>query len=60
MMDFLDLVQTFRLTEGDPMRLTMGGMPKTRGGRYDFVIMDEADTRVLHVRNPIAPEETQA
>jgi len=59
MLDFVHLVQTFRLAEGDPTRLAMP--TGVRGGRYDLVILDEATTRTLHVRNPITPEpeETQ-
>lgn len=61
MMDFLELVQTFRLVEGDPARLTLEGDVR-QGGDYDFVIIEkqrlvegqdhETTTRILHVRKP--------
>lgn len=50
MIDFCEIVQTFRLAEGDPMRLTLEGYDVPQSGEHDLVLIDQDGRRVLHVR----------
>lgn len=62
--EFCELVQTLRLAEGDPLRISPVTYDIPQGGKYDFILItskenedtdQETERRVLHVRHPADP-----
>jgi hypothetical protein len=52
MLDFCKIVQTLRLTEGNPTRLMLPTHNVLQGGKHDYILIKQDGRRVLHVRNP--------